>query len=318
MKTRILEFLKTTDDYFSGEELSRRLNISRSAVWKNIRELRKEGYDITAVPHRGYLLKSVPDCLTSREIQYNLKTKILGQNIIHFDEVSSTMDVAFQLGVDGAPEGTVVFAEQQTKGRGRLGRTWNSPKGKGIYCSMILRPAMTPTDVAKMTLLTAVAVCEAIEQTTSVHPRIKWPNDLLVGSKKIAGCLTELSAEMDRVRFVVVGVGINVNTPLKFLPDTATSLKAELKEQVNRSELVRSFLLTFETWYKQVLENGFDSVLERWKELSSTLGSKVRVTEVGKSFEGEAVGLDEYGGLIIKIPSGEVIKRMTGDVELIF
>jgi len=232
MQDQIIRFLKRSTSYLSGEEISRHLNISRSAIWKYMQELRQEGYDIVAVPHLGYRIVSSPDKLFPREIQHELKTKVIGKKIHYYDTIPSSMDVAFRLGVEGAPEGTVVCSESQTKGRGRLGRQWVSPKGKGIYMSIILRPQLTPTEVAQLTLLSAVAVCEAVVKYTGVESMIKWPNDLLVRKKKFAGILTEISAEMDRVRFVVIGIGMNVNTPIAQLPPQATSLKAE-KGKIN-------------------------------------------------------------------------------------
>lgn len=224
------------------------------------------------------------------------------------------MDAAFRLGMENALEGTVVCAETQTKGKGRMGRSWVSPKGKGIYMSIILRPHLSPRDVAPLTLLSAVAVCEAVNKITGVKAQIKWPNDLLINSKKVAGILTELSAEMDRVRFVVVGIGINVNTPINALPAHATSLKQETKRHINRVELLQEILRQAEKWYESLRLHGFGPAIERWKELSSTLGRRVKLVDANGSVEGEAIGLDELGGLIIRDDKGVKVKRMSGDV----
>jgi len=224
------------------------------------------------------------------------------------------MDIAFQLGVEGAEEGTVVCAESQSKGKGRLGRNWASPKGKGIYMSVILRPLVAPADAAKLTLLSAVATCEAIEKLFHVNAKIKWPNDILVDNKKIAGILTELSAEMDRIRFVVIGIGVNVNTALSQLPPSATSIKNETGRKGSRIQLLQEILRSLEKWYGGLSEHGFNAVIARWKELSSTLGQHVRVADLTGDIEGEAIDLDEYGGLIIKGQNGLTVKRMTGDV----
>src|SRR3989338_3167992 len=234
MLERIIHYLKTAEGYLSGEEISRHLKISRAGIWKYMQELRRAGYEIIAVPHLGYRLLSSPDKLIPAEIQSGLKTKILGQRVEYFDSIASTMDAAFQLGVEGAAEGTVVCAESQTKGKGRLGRSWVSPKAKGIYMSVILRPSLPPTDVAQLTLLSAVALCEAIERCCQIPVKIKWPNDILVGNRKIAGILTELSAEMDRVRFVAIGIGVNVNTTASQLPPQATSVKIEADRKSTR------------------------------------------------------------------------------------
>jgi len=316
MRDKVIHFLRKYDGYVSGEEMSGTLHISRAAIWKYMQELRKDGYDIVAVPHLGYKLVSVPDKLFPPELQEGLKTKILGKKIFYQETVSSTMDVAFQMAVQGAPEGTVVCAENQTKGRGRLGRAWSSPKGKGIYMSIILRPQLPPSEVAKLTLLSAVALCEAIESETSLHPRIKWPNDLLIKNKKLAGILTELSAEVDKVKFVVMGIGINVNTSPGALPEGGTSLKNESGQSYSRIQMTQSILTAIEEWYGRLSREGFTPVVERWKELSLTLGKRVRISDPAGKVEGEAIDLDTDGGLLIREDSGLITKRMAGDVLL--
>jgi len=250
MQDQIIHYLKNSQSYLSGEEISRHLKISRAGIWKYMQELRRDGYDIVAVPHLGYRLMTSPDKLYPREIKFKLGTKSLGTKVIHYDSVSSTMDIAFRLAMEGGDEGTVVCAETQTKGKGRLGRHWISPKGKGIYMSVILRPKLFPADVAQLTLLSAVALCEAIKNVSGVTSKIKWPNDLLVNNKKLAGILTELSAEIDCVRFVVIGIGVNVNTSINSLPSNATSLKNEIQQPVSRVELVQEILRSLENWYK--------------------------------------------------------------------
>ena len=314
MKTKIIHFLKEAQGYLSGEEISHDLRISRAGIWKYMQELRKEGYDIVAVPHLGYRLVSCPDKLLPFEIQSGLKTKTLGKHIKYFDSIASTMDIAFQLGIEGADEGTVVCAESQSKGKGRLGRSWASPKGKGIYMSVILRPSVSPADAAKLTLLSAVATCEAIEKLFNINAKIKWPNDILIDNKKIAGILTELSAEMDRVRFVVIGIGVNVNASLSQLPPNATSIRNETGRKGSRIRLLQEILRSLEKWYEEVNKQGFEAVIARWKRLSSTLGQHVRVADLTGDVEGEAIDLDEYGGLIIQSQNGLTVKRMTGDV----
>ena len=314
MRNKITHFLKTAEGYLSGEEISRHIKISRAGIWKYIQELREDGYDIVAVPHLGYRLISSPDKLLPAEIQFGLGTKILGKEIRYFDAITSTMDTAFQFGVEGIDEGTVVCAESQTKGKGRLGRNWVSPKGKGIYMSVVLRPKLMPADLTQLTLLSAVAVCEAVVSFCDVPAKIKWPNDILVGNKKLAGILTESSAEMDRVRFVVIGIGLNVNTPLSQLPECSTSIKSETGAKALRVVLMQEVLRSLEKWYIILGEQGFVPVITRWKELSSTLGRHVRLVDPSGNVEGEAVDLDKYGGLIIRDKNGLKVKRMSGDV----
>lgn len=314
MRDQIIHLLKHHEGYFSGEEISRKLNISRSGIWKNIEELRKEGYSIDAATQKGYRLLNVPDKMLAREIKDGLLTSVIGQDILHYDSISSTMEKAFALAVDGQKEGTVVCAETQTKGKGRMGRNWNSPSGKGIYVSIILRPRLSPAVVSQLTLLSAAAVCAAIRQATGLEVTIKWPNDILFGKKKIAGILTEISAEMDCVRFVIVGIGINVNTAPTQLPEHATSLKSIASKKISRVKVLQAVLNTFETEYREFTDKGFKPVIKKWKELSSTLGSRVCLSDQNGAIQGEAVDLDEFGGLMIKQDNGIVIKRMSGDV----
>ena len=314
MQTQIIEFLKSSEAYISGEEISQSLKISRSAIWKYMQELRHLGYDIVAVPHLGYKLISSPDKLFPHEIQHALATKIFGKKIIYEDTVSSTMDVAFRLALEKTAEGTVVCAESQTKGRGRLGRSWTSVKGKGIYMSIVLRPKLSPLEVAKLTLLGAVVVSEALKKSTGLQPLIKWPNDLLVKGRKLAGILTEMSADTDRVKFIVIGIGLNVNSSLNSLPPGSTSLKEETKEEHSRIKILQEILREMERWYLGIEEKGFKDVIQRWKELSVTLDQWVRVADAGGFVEGLAVDLDRDGGLLIRKDSGVVVKKMAGDV----
>ncbi len=314
MQEQILQFLKEHDGYLSGEEISHSLKMSRTAIWKYMQELRKVGYEIVAVPHLGYKIVSVPDKLFPWEIQFGLGTKVMGQKIVYEETLTSTMDTAFELAVAGSPEGTLVCSESQTHGRGRMGRTWISPKSKGIYLSLILRPKLPPMETAKLTLLTAVVVSEAIQKICGFEVQIKWPNDLLVGRKKLAGILTELHADPDRVKFVVVGIGLNVNTQSHQLPPGSTSLKLETGQTWSRVSLIQEMLKEWEQWYSQFTRRGFEPILKRWKELSVTLGRRVRVSDPSGVIEGEAKDIDTDGGLLIRLDSGLILKRMAGDV----
>ncbi len=311
---RIIQFLKEANGHVSGEEMSETLKISRAAVWKYIDHLRKDGYDITAVPHLGYRLVSVPDKLLPHEIQFGLNTRTFGKNIVAFNTVGSTMDEAFGLGMEGAPEGTVVCAETQHKGRGRLGRVWSSPKAKGIYCSLILRPQLPPGQLSRLTLTAAVALAEALRDAAGIEPAIKWPNDILVGGKKLAGILTELRAETDQVKFVVVGMGVNVNTSASQLVDGAASLRTETGRIFNRVIVLQHILRSFETWYAVLGRGRFDLVIKAWKTRSATLKKRVRVTGPGGMVEGLAVDLDTDGALLVRQDSGVIVKKTAGDV----
>lgn len=314
MREQIIYFLKQNKDYLSGEEISRSLNISRAGIWKHIQELRNFGYKIEAIPRKGYRLLSCPDKLFPWEVQFKLNTRIFGKKVIYHQEVASTMDEAFELGLKGAPEGTIVCAETQTKGRGRMGRNWVSPAGKGLYFSLLLRPRLSCSEAAKLTLLSAVALCEALINIGEIGVQIKWPNDLLVGERKIAGILTELNAELDRVKFVVVGMGINVNAPVSQLPPGATSLKIESARKFSRIAVIKEILMSFEKWYDVLNKDGFEGIMDAWRKFSSTLGKRIRLEDQAGFVEGKAVDIAEDGGLLLLDDAGKILKKMSGDV----
>lgn len=321
MQERILEFLKKKQEYISGDLISHRLGISRQALWKHIQELKNDGYDIAAVPHLGYRLVSSPDRLYPFEVRSHLPTRFVGKHVHYFDVVSSTMNMAMELGMNGAPEGTIVVAETQTKGRGRLGRSWVSPKHRGIYMSLILRPNLPPAIAPLLTLLVGVSACEAIKDFTGLDAQIKWPNDVFMHNKKVGGILTELNAEMDATRFVSIGIGLNVNHDKKIESLHATSLKEQKKEDIDRIGLLQELLCKIEANY--ILFCRPDSsgwkkrssvIIEKWRQYSLTLGKRVRIAFQKAHLEGEAVDIDVDGGLLIRTDSGTVEKVMSGDV----
>lgn len=314
MREKIIEFLKKKEDYFSGDELSQKLGISRQALWKHIQELKESGYEIVAVPHLGYKLEASPDRLFDFEVAQGLDTKFIGHKIHYFDSVSSTMDAAVELGMKGCLEGTIVLTEGQTKGRGRMGRIWFSPKYKGIYLSLILRPKIMPNQAPVLTLLTAVAVCEAIMEFTGIEAQIKWPNDIFIKNKKLGGILTELNAETDRVRFIVIGMGLNVNNDKKALISGATSLKEQKDEPVSRVGLLQEILRKLEDNYLLFQAKGASIIIKKWREHSLTLGKRVKVYCQKEHIEGEAFDIDVDGGLLIRKDSGMSEKVMSGDV----
>jgi BirA family biotin operon repressor/biotin-[acetyl-CoA-carboxylase] ligase len=279
-----------------------------------MQELKELGYDIVAVPHLGYRLISSADRLLPFEITPRLNTVFIGKKIFYFEAVSSTMDIAMELGLKGLPEGTLVLTETQTKGRGRLGRSWFSPKYKGVYLSLILKPRILPTQTPILTLLAAVSICEAIRENIFLDVRIKWPNDILIHNKKLGGILTELSAEMDRVRFVVVGIGLNVNSERKTLPEGATSLREQKKEEINRVELLQEILRRMEANYLFFQKKGPRDIIERWRSYNITLGKRVKVVCQKEHVEGQAMDIDIDGGLLLRKDSGVVEKVMAGDI----
>lgn len=317
MPSRVIHFLKTSNaDYVSGEDISRRLNMSRAAVWKHIKQLRAQGYGIEAVPCLGYKLDHVPDKLLPQEVKFQLKTRDFGVHIFHYESIDSTMNQAFKLGLQGAEEGTLVVAESQTQGRGRQGRSWVSPSGEGVYMSLVLRPSLPVVDMPKITLMAAVSISQMVEALTGHVPHIKWPNDILVEGSKISGILTEMHAEMDRVHFLILGIGLNVNSGPATLIDSATSLQMMTGQQHSRVLVLQRLLVQLEKNYHELLHKGFASLRNEWCQRSSVLKQKVRLKDGDRLIEGVAVDLAEDGGLLIQQRDGQVVKKMSGDVLL--
>lgn len=314
MQDKIIELLKKKEDYVSGEEISHHLKITRQGLWKHIQEMKTSGYEILAVPHLGYKLVSSPDRLFASEIGRKLHTKLIGKKFYYFDEIDSTMDIASQLASKGAVSGTVVVCESQSKGRGRLGRQWVSPKYKGIYASIILRPKLSPSEASILTLLTAVSACEAIKEVAGIDARIKWPNDILLGNKKLGGILLELTAETDEVKSVVIGIGLNVNNAKAGLVAGATSLKEQRAEAVSRVELLQELLRRIESNYLKLEKEGNSHIVEKWRGLCVTIGARVKVVYHNRHIEGHAVNIDKDGGLLVRRDSGFIEKVMSGDI----
>lgn len=314
MKEKILDYLNKENDYLSGDQISKHLGISRQGLWKHIQELKDSGYEIVAVPHLGYRLQSSPDRLFPFEVTRNLNTKFTGKKIHYFDYLASTMDLAMQLGMQGQPAGTLVLAESQTKGRGRLGRNWFSPKYKGIYLSLILRPKILPQGSPILTLMSAVSICEALKNTLGMETQIKWPNDVFIHNKKIAGILTEMNSEVDKVNFVVIGIGLNVNNDKKSLIAQATSLKEQSGQRVSRIFILQELLRRIEVNYFLLEDKGSAPIIDKWRIFSLTLGKRVKVYCQDKHIEGSAVDIDKDGGLLIRKDSGLIQKVSSGDV----
>jgi BirA family biotin operon repressor/biotin-[acetyl-CoA-carboxylase] ligase len=320
LKDQLLQHLKDKKgEWISGELLSNRMGVSRSAVWKQIAKLKKEGYTIKSSPKKGYLFKKASDKPLPNEIREGLETNILGRGeILYFETIDSTNKKASDLADGGAPEGTLVLSEAQTGGRGRKGRTWYSPPEGGIYISLILRPLVSPAEAPKFTLLTAVATAETVISLTRLNIHIKWPNDILINGKKLAGILTEMSTEMDAVNYIVVGLGLNVNTsafPAE-IRDIATSLLIETGESFPRVILIQEYLKRYEAYYGIYKKTGFDPVINRWKDLSNIIGKKVEVEVIGNRFIGKALDIDGDGALILKDNQGGIHRIISGDVAL--
>jgi len=304
--------------FISGEQMSSSLGFSRAYIWKNIKELREDGFDIEAVPRRGYKLVSAPDRLYAYNIEPGLGTKVLGRGgIHHYDVVSSTNDKAYELAEQGSPEGTLVIAEKQTQGKGRLGRKWASPASEGIYMSVILRPEMEMDKVPTITLITANAVIKAINRGCEIEDiGVKWPNDILCGGKKVCGILTEIKAQPDKIDFLVLGIGINVNASREDLPPEGTSLKLIMGRKVDRRDLLEQLLKEVEDGYFSLERNGFSSARDECRSRSLIIGCQVKVVQHDKSIEGMAADIDSDGALVIRTESGKQQRIFSGDIVI--
>ncbi len=322
MKERVLTHLKGAGaDWISGGRLSIKMGMTRTAVWKQICRLRDEGYVIDSSRGKGYVLRRVSDSLLPAEIQSHLKTDFMGREIIYRPEVESTNSLAKSLAVRGAPAGTIVVAESQAAGKGRKGRVWFSPPGAGIYVSMILRPHFSLAEATKFTLLTGVALAETLLCLLPGRVEIKWPNDVLVDGRKIAGILIEISTEIDRIDYMVVGVGVNVNLKRQDFPPElkkiATSLRAETGKYFSRAAILADFLAAFEKYYGVFQDFGFAPVLARWKRLSNILEKEVQVSLLGSTIAGRVSGIDRDGALLIRGRRGCVQRILSGDMTLL-
>ena len=318
---KILSALRANDDGVSGAQLAEQLGISRAAVWARIDELRKLGYDIAASPHFGYRLVSAPDVLHADDLLARLgETKVIGRDIRVFEETTSTNDVIEKLARDGVKEGAVVFAESQTKGRGRLGRKWVSPTRKGLWFSVLLRPELSPQETTQLTVASATALRRAIKNVTGLLTDIKWPNDLLIGGKKVVGILTEMSAEVDRVRHIILGIGVDVNQDAPEFPvelrKIATSLKAEAGEQISRAELATEMLRQLDADYARICSGKFSLVADEWEAGCATIGKNVSVQMGTRLIRGCAEALDDDGALLVRTEHGHLDRVIGGDVTL--
>jgi BirA family transcriptional regulator, biotin operon repressor / biotin---[acetyl-CoA-carboxylase] ligase len=318
---KILSALRANPDGVSGAQLAEQLDISRAAIWSRIEELRQLDYDIEASPHFGYRLVSSPDALHADDLLARLgKTKVIGRDIRVFLETTSTNDIVEKLARDGVKEGVVVFAESQTKGRGRLGRKWISPERKGLWFSILLRPDLRPQEATQLTVASATALRRAIQSETGLKPEIKWPNDILIGGKKVAGILTELNAELDKVRYVILGIGIDVNLDAGEFPSElkkiATSLKIETGEIVSRAELAVAILRELDFDYARIGGGKFPAVADEWESGCATIGKNVTVQLGDRKIRGRAESLDDDGALLVRTEHGHLERIIGGDVTL--
>lgn len=305
----------------SGGEIAQQLGVTRAAVWARIKDLRALGYEIAASPHEGYRLLHAPDLLHPDDLLSRIGTgRLIGRDIRVFQETTSTNDVTERFANEGVPEGVVVFAESQSRGRGRLGREWVSAPGKGLLLSVLLRPNLLPQQVTQLTVAASTAIVRAIREETGLLPTVKWPNDILLEGRKVAGILTELSAELDRVKHVILGMGIDVNLDTTDFPSamrkTATSLKIETGHALNRAKLAVAVLNELERDYCRIRAGEFESIADEWEVLCSTLGRNVSVRVGDRILQGRAESLASDGALLLRTQHGHLEHIVGGDVTL--
>jgi len=319
---RILSALRATGEgSVSGADLAQQLGVSRAAVWARIEELRALGYDIEASPHRGYRLISVPDVLHADDLLSRLgKTRIIGRDIRVFEKTTSTNDIVEKLARDGVKEGVAVFAEAQTKGRGRLGRQWVSPARKGLWFSVLLRPKLQPQAVTQLTIAAATALVRAMAGVTDSPAEVKWPNDILLCGRKVAGVLTEMSAELDSVKYVILGIGVNVNQTPGELPaelrKPATSLRIETGRCQMRAELATAILRELDQDYARIGGGQFEALADEWEARCTTIGREVTIQVGERRLQGRAESLDSDGALLLRTQHGHLERVVGGDVSM--
>lgn len=327
MKDIVLKRLKQANgEYVSGEELGNILNVSRTSVWKYIKDLKEDGYNIESSSRKGYRLLEKNDILNAFEIKSYLNTGYIGKKVFYFKEISSTNIEAKRLAAEDCEDGTVVVAERQTQGRGRLGRAWDSMNEKGAWMSIVLRPKMLPQDVQIITLAASVAVVKAIKRITGINTGIKWPNDIILNGKKVCGILTEMSSEIDCINYIVIGIGLNVNQSEgdfdNEIRDKATSLKIYNKEISNlakdfsRSNLIKGILEEFEQIYEMTKKGDTKSIITEWKKHSITINSYVRITSFDGYVEGKALDINQEGKLIIQCKDGKTREISSGEISI--
>lgn len=319
---RILSALRDSPEGgVSGADLSQQLGISRAAIWARIEELRALGYEIVASPHQGYRLLSVPDALHADYLLSLVQdNQIVGRDIRVFEETGSTNDIVEKLARDGVKEGVVVFAEAQTRGRGRLGRKWLSPSRQGLWFSVLLRPNLRPQAATQLTVAAGTALRRALHEQTGLKPEIKWPNDILIGGRKVAGVLTELSAELDHIKHLILGIGVDVNLGAAEFPTelrkTATSLKLETGRHLQRAAVAAAILRELDRDYERIRAQRFPELADEWEQHCATLGNRVSIQIGERTLQGMAEALDEDGALLLRTQHGRLERIIGGDVTL--
>lgn len=312
--------LSANGEPLSGQQLADEFGLSRTAIWKHIKELEVDGFVIETVKKKGYILTSSPDSIQAAKVEQHLTTNRFGRSIHYFEECLSTQPIAHQLAQENAPDGTIVLCEEQTAGRGRMARVWTSSRGKGIWMSTIIRPEIPPMKAPQFTLIAAVAVSRAIEDIADVRAEIKWPNDLLINGKKCTGILTELQADVDRVQAIILGIGVNVNQDLEDFPEEiqpiATSVKMVTGVHIDRARLVARILHYLEIYTDMYVEHGFEPLKLLWESYSGTLGRRIKAVMIHQQIEGIALGITNDGVLQVQTDDGKIHGIYSADIEI--
>ena len=319
---KILSLLRaSSDQYISGQEISTVLHVSGAAVWKQIKVLRELGFEIESKHSQGYRLLSAPDVLLAAEVENELNCQLIGKSVVSFPETDSTNVQARRLAENGALEGTVVIADRQSAGRGRLGRRWESPLGVNLYCSVILRPEIPVHQAPQLTFLSAVAVAETLNSICHLSAEVKWPNDILVNGAKISGLLNEMSAETEKIHFVILGIGINLNMTADQFPEElnypATSALIETGKTIDRQKFLQTFIQYLDGYYSEFIQEGFIPIRRRWEKLCNIMNLQVEVDQGSGKIRGTVVGLDAEGALRLQLEDDQIKNILTGDVRLI-
>src|SRR5699024_10767452 len=319
-RNKLIKLLEQSEsEYVSGQVLSDYLNISRSAIWKHMKELEKDGYTIEGKPRKGYRIIASPHKVSENTLRWGLHTEWLGKTIIHRKKTASTQKIAHQVAQDGAKHGTVIIADEQTEGRGRMNRPWHSTKEQGIWLSILLRPNMLPVLTPQLTLLTATVLADVIDELTDVTPQIKWPNDILIHGKKMAGILTELQAEQDQIQYLIIGIGMNINQRKADLPEQlqhkATSLRIETGQKWDLTPFTQRLLMEFEKTYTSYMKNGFSEVRNKWESYGLKIGQPISIQTMNDQWKAIFSGIADDGALLIKNLDGSMEKFYSAEID---
>lgn len=319
MKSEILHILRNQEGYVSGQELCERFGVSRTAVWKAVNQLKGEGYEIEAVTNKGYRIVGYPDVISAEEVKSLISTRWAGREVAFYSVIDSTNNKAKRLAEEGAVHGTLVIADEQTGGRGRRGRVWKMPPHSSIAMTLIVRPELPPQKASMLTLVMGLAAASACRELLGLPAGIKWPNDVVIGGKKISGILTEMSADMDDIHYVVIGIGINVNIEEfpEEIRETATSLSQQAGHEINRAEVICLCMKYFEQYYENFMETGdLSGLKDRYHEILLNLNTEVRVLEPGNEHCGISRGINDRGELLVEKEDGTVEAVYAGEVSV--